>query len=280
MNVGEIGTGATNTSHNSFLTQMDFIAKNAGKQGLSKPVFLGYREMNPSGYLSQAGIPNEQILKYINTNLNKIQNKTGTNFNLGTIPPYIENGKIMLPQYGVRKLSEGFQAIKKQKGGSIQGLMLVEDAIPQSWKDKYGWTPNVEEEYRRFKNDPNAPDNLRFTDDMKDYNVRGMWDSLDRPANWEQALTLYKDLNGEEWLPEEDGYYHAWSQHPGTGEWLKPKHHSTAWMNFAGYPMDPYSRVVVNPEGFFGNETLQTEFKQNGGSVLSNFVMSQLQNNR
>jgi hypothetical protein len=44
--------------------------------------------------------------------------------------------------------------------------------------------------------------------------------------------------------------------------------------------MDPYSRVVVNPEGFFGNETLQTEFKQNGGSVLSNFVMSQLQNNR
>lgn len=89
-----------------------------------------------------------------------------------------------------------------------------------------------------------------------------MWDSLERPANWEQALTLYKDLNGEEWVPEEDGYYHAWSQHPGTGEWLKPKHHSTAWMNFAGYPMDPYSRVVVNPEGFFGDETLQTEYKK------------------
>jgi hypothetical protein len=119
MNIGEVGTGATNTSHNSFLTQMDFIAKNAGKQGLSKPVFLGYREMNPSGYLSQAGIPNEQILKYINTNLNKIQSKTGTNFNLGTIPPYIENGKIMLPQYGVKKLGEGFQAIKKEEGGSV-----------------------------------------------------------------------------------------------------------------------------------------------------------------
>lgn len=139
------------------------------------------------------------------------------------------------------------------------------ERIPQSWKEKYDWTPNVEEEYIRFKNDPDAPDNLRFTDDLNDYNVRGMWDSLERPASWKQALTLYKDLNGEEWVPEEDGYYHAWSQHPGTGEWLKPKHHSTAWMNFAGYPMDPYSRVVVNPEGFFGDETLQTEYKQKGG---------------
>jgi hypothetical protein len=162
-------------------------------------------------------------------------------------------------------------AIQKKDGGlnNYQNAGLVAtspyERIPQSWKEKYDWTPNVEEEYIRFKNDPNAPDNLRFTDDLNDYNVRGMWDSLERPVSWEQALTLYKDLNGEEWVPEEDGYYHAWSQHPGTGEWLKPKHHSTAWMNFAGYPMDPYSRVVVNPEGFFGDETLQTEYKQKGG---------------
>jgi hypothetical protein len=111
---------------------MDFIAKNAGTQGLSKPVFVGYREMNPSGYLSQAGIPNEQILKYINTNLNKIQSKTGTNLNLGTMPPYIENGKIMLPQYGVRKLGKGFQGIKKEEGGSKEmpfGLPLKEQNI-------------------------------------------------------------------------------------------------------------------------------------------------------
>lgn len=158
-----------------------------------------------------------------------------------------------------------------KKGGLTKyqnaGLVATSpyERIPQSWKEKYDWTPNVEEEYIRFKNDPDAPDNLRFTDDLNDYNVRGMWDSLERPVSWEQALILYKDLNGEEWVPEEDGYYHAWSQHPGTGEWLKPKHHSTAWMNFAGYPMDPYSRVVVNPEGFFGDETLQTEYKKNGG---------------
>lgn len=30
------------------------------------------------------------------------------------------------------------------------------ERIPKSWKEKYDWTPNVEEEYIRFKNDPNA----------------------------------------------------------------------------------------------------------------------------
>jgi hypothetical protein len=140
--------------------------------------------------------------------------------------------------------------------------------VPQSWKDKYDWTPNVEEEYLQFKNDPNAPENLKFTDDMKDYNTRGMWDSLDRPSNWQQALDLHKQQQGYEWTPEDDGYYHAWSQHPGTGEWLKPRHHSTGWMNYMGYAFDPENTVVVNPEGFFGNDTLQAyprQKKKDGG---------------
>lgn len=186
-----------------------------------------------------------------------------------------ENGKKYVSYYDKWDIETPAGMIPFGKPYHIYDRMYYQDAglvatspyerIPKSWKEKYDWTPNVEEEYIRFKSDPNAPDNLRFTDDLNDYNVRGMWDSLERPVSWEEALTLYKDLNGEEWVPEEDGYYHAWSQHPGTGEWLKPKHHSTAWMNFAGYPMDPYSKVVVNPEGFFGDETLQTEYKKNGG---------------
>lgn len=138
--------------------------------------------------------------------------------------------------------------------------------IPQTWKDANNWTPNVEEEYQAFKNDPAAPSNLAGTDDVNDYNTRGMWDSLGRPADWKQALDLYKQQWGEEWLPEEDGYYHAWSQHPDTGEWLKPKSHPTAWMNYMTYVFDPNAgSVVVNPEGFFGNETLQAY--QNGGDI-------------
>jgi hypothetical protein len=159
-----------------------------------------------------------------------------------------------------RLLRESYQ----RTGGSIKGYQDGGDysKIPQSWKDKYGWTPNVEEEYQKFKNDYMAPENLKFTDDINDYNTRGMWDSLDRPSDWQQALALYKQQQGEDWTPEEDGYYHAWSQHPGTGEWLKPKHHSTGWMNYMGYAFDPENTAVVNPEGFFGNETLQAYPRQ------------------
>jgi hypothetical protein len=141
--------------------------------------------------------------------------------------------------------------------------------IPQSWKNRYDWTPNVEKEYLQFKNDPSAPENLRFTDDMKDYNTRGMWDSLDRPSNWQQALDLFRQQQGYDWTPEDDGYYHAWSQHPGTGEWLKPKHHSTGWMNYMGYAFDPNTTAVVNPEGFFGNETLQAYPRKKNGGIKS-----------
>jgi hypothetical protein len=162
----------------------------------------------------------------------------------------------------------GAAALPKQKDGGWLNKYQDGSQVPQSWKDKYDWTPNVEEEYQQFKNDPNAPENLRFTDDMKDYNTRGMWDSLDRPSNWQQALDLHKQQQGYEWTPEDDGYYHAWSQHPGTGEWLKPRHHSTGWMNYMGYAFDPENTVVVNPEGFFGNDTLQAyprQKKKDGG---------------
>ena len=161
--------------------------------------------------------------------------------------------------------------IKKQYGGSSDY-----DKIPQSWKDTYDWTPNVEAEYQAFKNDPTAPSNLAGTDDMNDYNTRGMWDSLDRPADWNQALALYKDMYGEEWMPEEDGYYHGWSQNPRTGEWLKPKHHDTSWMNYMTYAFDPNAGAVVNPEGFFGEETLQSYPKKtkypDGGGVFNKSI--------
>jgi hypothetical protein len=160
---------------------------------------------------------------------------------------------------------------KYQDGGSSDY-----DKIPQSWKDTYDWTPNVEAEYQAFKNDPAAPSNLAGTDDMNDYNTRGMWDSLDRPADWNQALALYKDMYGEEWMPEEDGYYHGWSQNPRTGEWLKPKHHDTSWMNYMTYVFDPNAGAVVNPEGFFGEETLQSYPKKtkypDGGGVFNKSI--------
>jgi len=119
---GQIITGSTNTSHNSFLVQMDYIAKNAGKEDLSEPIFLGYRSMNDAGFLSQANIPKTDIINYINSNLNKIQKKRGVNFNFGDKPTYMdEYGNIMIPQYGVKKITPKgeFTGIKKKDGGWI-----------------------------------------------------------------------------------------------------------------------------------------------------------------
>jgi hypothetical protein len=177
---------------------------------------------------------------------------------------YYPNDKIkhMLNTFSYNDTQNNPTGIYQSRYGGWLNKYQDGSQVPKSWKDKYDWTPNVEEEYQQFKNDPNAPENLKFTDDMKDYNTRGMWDSLDRPSNWQQALDLFKQQQGYDWTPEEDGYYHAWSQHPGTGEWLKPKHHSTGWMNYMGYAFDPKNTVVVNPEGFFGNETLQAYPKQ------------------
>jgi len=179
--------------------------------------------------------------------------------------------QIQIPNFKLTRDYKYGGSSKYQTGGSSDY-----DKIPQSWKDTYDWTPNVEAEYQAFKNDPMGPSNLAGTDDMNDYNTRGMWDSLDRPANWKQGLDLYKQQWGEEWTPEEDGYYHAWSQHPGTGEWLKPKHHDTAWMNYGSYIYDPNNMAVVNPEGFFGNETLQSYPKEvkypDGGGVFNNSI--------
>ena len=130
---GKIVTGSTNTSHNSYLVQMDYIAKNAGKEDLSEPIFLGYRPMNDAGFLSNAGIPKSDIISYINNNLNKIQKKRGVNFNFGNKPTYMdEYGNIMIPQYGVKKLTPKgeFTGIKKKHGGWISKYQVGGQEMP------------------------------------------------------------------------------------------------------------------------------------------------------
>lgn len=121
--IGSVITGSTNTSYNSYLPQIDFVFKNAGTQGLSKPVFLGYHPMNNAGFLSDGFATNDEILKFINSSLNKIQKRSKANLNLGTYPPYItKSGELMLPQYGVKKLNNSFTTIKKKHGGSTKWL--------------------------------------------------------------------------------------------------------------------------------------------------------------
>jgi hypothetical protein len=140
--VGDIITGSANTSHDSYLIQMDYIFKNAGKDGLSEPVFLGYEPMNTMGFLSKTkGVNSDDIYKKINAHLNNLQKRTGKSLNLKTHPPMITDDPvtgpmIMIPQYGLKKVSTNVGKLKKKKEGGIVSELSqkeINDLIAQGY---------------------------------------------------------------------------------------------------------------------------------------------------
>jgi len=129
--VGDIVTGSTNTSYNSYIPQMSYIFKNAGKKGLSQPVFLGYEPMNDLGFLNRVpNVSKDEILEYMNTQLNKVQKRIGKDMNFQYHAPYIDyNNIIQVPQYGLKKTKDiKFDFSKKLKyGGEIGKLKKFTD---------------------------------------------------------------------------------------------------------------------------------------------------------
>lgn len=81
--------------------------------------------------------------------------------------------------------------------------------------------------------------------------------------NMERAKQLY--------TPDETGHWPSVDYE--TGEWLKSKVHPTAWMEYLyGYTLNPQQAlnydVRTNPQGYFGENTLQyIPKKQKGGSL-------------
>ena len=87
--------------------------------------------------------------------------------------------------------------------------------------------------------------------------------------NMERAEQLY--------TPDETGHWPSVDYE--TGEWLKSKEHPTAWMEYLhGYTLNPQQalnyNVRTNPEGYFGENTLQytpivksLSKKENGGKI-------------
>ena len=69
-----------------------------------------------------------------------------------------------------------------------------------------------EESFQNFYQ--TLPDNLM--QDEVDYDLRGYWDGLGRP----EAFDYFQPT-------EADGYYHAFSINPNTGEYLKSPAHET-----------------------------------------------------
>ena len=103
---GDVFTGSLSTSHNSYPLQ----TKMSFEGDLGDPVFLGYKPMNPMGFLSSAGVDNSNIVRFLNSQFDDLikRNKLPSN----VYRPYLKPSKgkykeIMLPHYGVRMKQEG-----------------------------------------------------------------------------------------------------------------------------------------------------------------------------
>lgn len=85
------------------------------------------------------------------------------------------------------------------------------------------------------------------------------------------------------YTPDERGHWPSVDYE--TGEWLKSKEHPTAWMEYLyGYTLNPQQalnyNVRTNPEGYFGDNTLQYVPKpkeQVGGSIAAKALKKALQ---
>jgi LysM repeat protein len=99
---GDVFTGSLNTSHNSYLPQIKQVFKYTD----GTPQFLGYKPMNHLGFLSDFNYSQDDIAKYLNTEIDQ-------QISRGVIPkniqrPYVRNEyTVNLPHYGIKQFQEG-----------------------------------------------------------------------------------------------------------------------------------------------------------------------------
>lgn len=112
---GDIFTGSTDTSYQSYLPQLNEVFSPKMK-GVADPIFLGYKPMNPMGNINRAaGSNSRSVTRGINENIAAyLNNQIDTNISKIKLPddllrPFFQNasGEVMLPQYGLRKLKKG-----------------------------------------------------------------------------------------------------------------------------------------------------------------------------
>jgi len=102
---GDVFTGSLNTSHSSYLPQL----KQVFKYTKGEPQFLGYKRMNEMGFLSNYNYTNEDIAKYLNSEIDE-QIKRGIlpkNIQRPFLKKSLGPGKVILPQYGIRQYQDG-----------------------------------------------------------------------------------------------------------------------------------------------------------------------------
>lgn len=116
MSPGQVFTGSTDTSHNSYLPQLKKIFKEGVKEG--DPTFLGYKKMNNFGYLSKGSYTPEEIAAYINTEIDDQIRRNIVPKNIQR--PYVKDEDVLLPHYGITKKENGGWLQKYNDGGPVQ----------------------------------------------------------------------------------------------------------------------------------------------------------------
>ena len=98
---------------------------------------------------------------------------------------------------------------------------------------KNSLNPGDEQKFQEFFK--TLPMNLRK--DSPDYNIRGYWESLGKPNKFDYSMPK-----------DEDGFYHAFSRNPETGEILKRPQHPTFKKAIEADRQAGYYPIVT-PEG-------------------------------
>ena len=100
---GEVYTGASSLSADSFLMQTKVLKENAKKGDLN---FLGYKPSNYMDTAAKAGYSPEKTAEYLNATLENLSKRGKIHKN--TLPPYVDkDGTLQLPVYGIKAFQKG-----------------------------------------------------------------------------------------------------------------------------------------------------------------------------
>ncbi len=106
---------------------------------------------------------------------------------------------------------ESFEYLgRKKTGPSVNSFLKTRNKKKATSSEV---SPTSGDLFSKFKE--TLPDNLKYTNE-KEYNLRGYWESLGSPSEFDYSQPK-----------EKDGYYHAFSRNPRTGEILKKENHPT-----------------------------------------------------
>jgi hypothetical protein len=102
--------------------------------------------------------------------------------------------------------------------------------------------------------------------DNPSYNIRGYWDAIGRPSEFDYSQPK-----------SEDGFYHAFSRHPETGEILKAAFHPTFKLaieddrKFGYYPIVTPEGIIktVSGKDYFPENKLNTGFSKEAVKKIS-----------